>query len=77
MALLTQRIRKRVVAMARIVWGLGVEPKCLTDRTQMSFTIIPLQGGSGDLITGGKETKSRQPKGRRDKIQTHKRKVKE
>jgi hypothetical protein len=65
-----------MATVARVVWGLGVEPKCLTDRTQMSFTIIPLQGGSGEMITGGKETKSRQPKGRRDKIQAHKRKVK-
>lgn len=54
--------------MANIVWGVGVEPKCLTDRTQMCFYIIPLQGGSGDPIAGGKEQQPRQPKGRRGKV---------
>ena len=54
--------------MANIVWGVGIEPKCLTDRTQMCFYIIPLQGGSGDPIAGGKEQQPRQPKGRRGKV---------
>ena len=54
--------------MANIVWGVGVEPKCLTDRTQMCFYIIPLQGGSGNPIAGGKEQIPRQPKGRRGKV---------
>lgn len=54
--------------MANIVWGVGVEPKCLTDRTQMCFYIIPLQGGSGGVIAGGKEQAPRQPKGRRGKV---------
>ena len=63
--------------MADIVWGIGVEPKCLTDRTQMCFTIIPLQGGSEGMITGGKKTKSRQPKGRRDIVRTHREGVKD
>ena len=55
--------------MASVVWGIGVEPKCLTDRTQMCFTIIPLQGGSGGVIAGGKKQEPRQPKGRRGKVQ--------
>jgi len=55
--------------VASVVWGIGVEPKCLTDRTQMCFTIIPLQGGSGDPIAGGKKQEPRQPKGRRGKVQ--------
>ena len=57
--------------MANLVWGIGVEPKSLTDRTQMCFYIIPLQGGSGDLIAGGRaqEEVPRQPKGRRGKVQ--------
>ena len=56
--------------MANIVWGVGVEPKCLTDRTQMCFYIIPLQGGSGDPIAGGhtQEQVPRQPRGRRGKV---------
>ena len=54
--------------MANIVWGVGVEPKCLTNRTQMCFYIIPLQGGSGDPIAGGKKQVPRQPKGRRGKV---------
>lgn len=56
--------------MAHIVWGLGVEPKHLTDRTQMCFTIIPLQGGSGDTIAGGKQQEPRQAKRRRGKVPT-------
>ena len=57
-----------MASMADIVWGIGVEPKCLTDRTQMCFYIIPRQGGSGDPIAGGKEQQPRQPKGRRGKV---------
>lgn len=56
--------------MADIVWGIGVEPKHLTDRTQMCFYIIPRQGGSGDLIAGGKQQEPRQPKGRRGMVQS-------
>lgn len=54
--------------MAKVVWGIGVEPECLTDRTQMCFYIIPGTGGSGGMITGGQVVQSpepRQPKGRR------------
>ena len=54
--------------MGDIVWGIGVEPKHLTDRTQMCFYIIPRQGGSGDLIAGGHTQEPRQPKGRRGKV---------
>ena len=56
--------------MGEIVWGIGVEPKCLTDRTQMCFYIIPRQGGSGGVIAGGKQQEPRQPKGRRGKVQS-------
>jgi hypothetical protein len=56
--------------MADIVWGIGVEPKCLTDRTQMCFYIIPRQGGSEGVIAGGKQQEPRQPKGRRGKVQS-------
>ena len=54
--------------MADIVWGIGVEPKHLTDRTQMCFYIIPRQGGSGGVRAGGKQQEPRQPKGRRGKV---------
>jgi len=57
-----------VATVAGVVWGIGVEPKCLTDRTQMCFTIIPLQGGSGDPIAGGKQQEPRQAKRRRGKV---------
>lgn len=69
MALFVSRIRKWMVAMARITWGIGVEPKCLTDRTQMCFYIIPGTGGSGELIAGGKQqqSKPRHPSGERGK----------
>jgi len=50
--------------MAEVVWGIGVEPKCLTDRTQMCFYIIPRQGAQGDRQV------ARQPKGRRAKVTT-------
>ena len=59
-----------MASMADIVWGIGVEPKCLTDRTQMCFYIIPRQGGSGDVIAGGKQQEPRQPKGRRGTVQS-------
>ena len=57
--------------MADIVWGIGVEPKCLTDRTQMCFYIIPLQGAQGDRQVASRNNKqvARQPKGRRAKVQ--------
>ncbi|NDG30048.1 hypothetical protein EB118_08205 [bacterium] len=54
--------------MANIVWGIGVEPEYLTDRTQMCFYIIPRQGGSEDPIAGGHTQVPRQPKGRRGKL---------
>lgn len=60
--------------MAKITWGIGVEPKPLTNRTQMCFYIIPLLGGSGEMIAGGKHSKGkhnepRRPTGRRGKVQ--------
>jgi hypothetical protein len=57
-----------VASVADVVWGIGVEPKHLTDRTQMCFYIIPRQGGSGGMIAGGKQEAPRQPKGRRGKV---------
>ena len=64
--------------MADVVWGVGVEPKCLTDRTQMCFTIIPFQGAQGDRQVASRvDTQvSRQPKGRRDIVRTHREGVK-
>ena len=58
--------------MADIVWGIGVEPKCLTDRTQMCFYIIPRQGAQGDrqVASQGDRQVERQPKGRRAKVTT-------
>ena len=62
MAVFVRPVRGWLVALAKIVWGIGIEPKCLTDRTQMCFTIIPLQGTQGDRQV------ARQPKGRRAKV---------
>lgn len=58
--------------MAHITWGVGVEPKDLTDRTQMCFYIIPGTGGSGDVIAGGRtQTRSaRHPTGGRATVQS-------
>lgn len=53
-----------LATMATVVWGIGIEPKCLTDRTQMCFTIIPLQGTQGDRQV------ARRAKHRRAKITT-------
>jgi len=63
--------------VAKITWGIGVEPKPLTDRTQMCFYIIPLLGGSDGLIAGGRTQISRRPKGRRDMISKTKKRLKE
>jgi len=65
--------------MADIVWGIGVEPKCLTDRTQMCFYIIPRQGAQGDrqVASQGDRQVARQPKGRRDIVRTHREGVKD
>lgn len=65
MDLLKQRKWGWMVAMANIVWGVGVEPKYLTDRTQMCFYIIPLLGDSEGRIAGGQQTPV--PKRRRNK----------
>ena len=56
--------------MADIVWGIGVEPKHLTDRTQMCFYIIPRQGAQGDRQVASRNNKQepRQPKGRRGMV---------
>lgn len=56
--------------MAHIVWGIGIEPRPLTDRTQMCFYIIPGTGGSEGGITGGKTQAPRRPKGRRGMVHT-------
>jgi len=72
MAVFPYTIWRWLATMATVVWGIGIEPKCLTDRTQMCFTIIPHLGGSGVMITGGNEYESRQPKGRRDIVRTQK-----
>jgi len=72
MAVFRQGTRQWVASVANITWGIGVEPKDLTDRTQMCFYIIPLLGGSGEPIAGGQtqQEKPRRPaKGRRGKTQ--------
>jgi hypothetical protein len=62
MAIFLYPVWRWLATMATVVWGIGIEPKCLTDRTQMCFTIIPLQGAQGDRQV------ARQPKGRRAKV---------
>ena len=71
MAVFRQGARRWMASMADIVWGIGVEPKHLTDRTQMCFYIIPRQGAQGDRQVASRNNKQepRQPKGRRGKVQ--------
>ena len=69
MAVFGQGTRQWVASVANITWGIGVEPKDLTDRTQMCFYIIPLLGGSGEPIAGGEHKEPRRPaKGRRGDV---------
>ena len=58
MAVFPYPVWRWLATMATVVWGIGIEPKCLTDRTQMCFTIIPLQGAQG-YFKGDRQVASR------------------
>ena len=68
MAVFPYPVWRWMATVATVVWGIGIEPKCLTDRTQMCFTIIPLQGAQG-YVKGDRQV-ARRAKRRRANLTT-------